>query len=321
MAMALRSISADAFRAAVVRVAPAAVLLALVLAVGAFEPSFLSRYSLVVLMGESSPILLLAIAQTTVIMLGGIDLSVAAIASLASVLLALVLPTLGVWGLLAVLLLATVIGSAQGYIHVMAQIPSFVVTLAGMGLWSGIALAIAHTSIPVDEGYAVVGWMEGSLLGVPVAFIFGAGAALLVWAALRWSPMGRYVKAIGLGETAALLSGVPVGWVKVIAFGLSGLFAGLTGMALVARTYSGSPSAATNFLLPSIAAVVIGGTAITGGFGSLVRTVIGVLIVTVLRVGIAVIGVDPGYEPLCYGLVVVCAVALTLDRSRLSVVK
>ncbi len=143
----------------------------------------------------------------------------------------------------------------------------------------------------------------------------------MLWLAMRWLPLGRYVQAIGLGETAALLSGVPVGAVKVTAFAVSGLLAGLTGMALVARTYSGNPSAAASLLLPSIAGVVVGGTAITGGVGGYGRTVIGVLIITVLRVGIAIVGIDPGYEPLCYGLVVVCAVALTVDRSRLAVVK
>ncbi|HTZ67113.1 MAG TPA: ABC transporter permease [Roseiarcus sp.] len=231
------------------------------------------------------------------------------------------MPPLGVWGLIAVLFVGTAAGMAQGYIHVAAQIPSFVVTLAGMGLWSGIALSIAHTTIPVDQGYAVVGWMEASLLGVPVSFIFGAGVALLLWLAMRETPFGRYVQAIGLGERAALLSGVSVGTVKVATFAVAGLLAGITGVALVARTYSGNPSAGSSLLLPSIAAVVIGGTAITGGVGGYGRTVIGVLIITVLRVGIAIVGIDPGYEPLCYGLVLVCAVALTMDRTRLAVVK
>lgn len=319
--MAARTISAGSLFAAAAGGAPAAVLLAMVLGIGAFQPSFLSPYSLNVLMHESSPILLLALAQTGVIMLGGIDLSVAAIASLCTILLALLLPSLGVWGLIAVLLVATAVGAAQGYIHVAAQIPSFVVTLAGMGLWSGIALSIAHTTIPVDQGYSVVGWMEGSLLGAPVSFLFGVGLAALLWLAMRSTSFGRYVQAIGLGETAALLSGVSVGAVKVAAFAVSGLLAGLTGMASVARTYSGNPSAASSLLLPSIAAVVIGGTAITGGVGGYGRTVIGVLIITVLRVGIAIVGIDPGYEPLCYGLVVVCAVALTMDRTRMAVVK
>ena len=117
--MAVPFISQRALRG--VTVAPAMVLAALVLGIGVFEPSFLSSYSLLVLIRESDPILLLALAQTTVIMLGGIDLSVAAVASLTSVLLALLLPQLGVLGLLAVLLLATGIGAAQGYVHVVAQ--------------------------------------------------------------------------------------------------------------------------------------------------------------------------------------------------------
>jgi ribose transport system permease protein len=95
--------------------------------------------------------------------------------------------------------------------------------------------------------------------GAPVSFIFGAGVALMLWLAMRWTPFGRYVQAIGLGETAALLSGVSVGTVKVVASAVSGFLAGLTGMALVARTYSGNPSAASSLLLPSIAAVVVGG--------------------------------------------------------------
>ena len=313
--------SAHRMRAALPALAPSVVLAALLLGIGVFEPSFLSAYSLRVLMGESSPILLLAVAQTTVIMLGGIDLSVAAVTSLASVLLALILPGFGVWGLALVLLLTTAIGALQGYIHVIAQLPSFVVTLAGMGLWAGIALSIAQTTIPVTRGYSVVGWMQGSLLGIPTSFVFAAGVALLIWLALRQSALGRYVQAIGLGETAALFSGVRVDRVKIATFALSGLLAGATGAALVARTYSGNPSAANSLLLPSIAAVVVGGTAITGGFGGIGRTIIGVLIISVLRVGIAIVGIDPGYEPLAYGLVVICAVALTMDRTRIAVVK
>lgn len=308
-------------RAMLVALAPVAVLIALLIAIGVFVPSFLSAYSLGVLMGESSPILLLAIAQTPVIMLGGIDLSVAAVTSLASVLLAFLLPSLGVPGLVVVLLVTTLIGAAQGYIHVVAQLPSFVVTLAGMGLWSGVALSLAHTTVTVNQGYAIVGWLQGTTLGIPTAFLFGAGGAVALWACLRWTRLGRYLRAIGFGETAATLSGVRVARVKIAVFALSGFFAGLTAMVLVSRTYSGDPSAASSLLLPSIAAVVVGGTAITGGFGGLERTLVGVMIITVLRVGIAIVGIDPGYEPLAYGVVVVGAVALTIDRSRLLVIK
>ncbi|MGO9998670.1 MAG: ABC transporter permease [Acetobacteraceae bacterium] len=148
-------------RGAVNHFAPVAVLVALLTALGLFRPSFLSLYSLSVLAGESSVILLLAIGQTIVILLGGIDLSMAALASLVSVLLALALPASGAVGLALVLMLATAIGAVQGFVHARAQIPSFVVTLAGLGLWSGAALAIAHTTIPISAGYELVGWLEG----------------------------------------------------------------------------------------------------------------------------------------------------------------
>jgi ribose transport system permease protein len=124
-----------------------------------------------------------------------------------------------------------------------------------------------------------------------------------------------------MGASAALLSGVHVSRVKIFAFALTGLFSGLAGMAMVARTYSGNPTIADSLLLPSIAAVVVGGTAITGGVGGLGRTLIGVLTITVLRVGIAVIGLDPAYEPIAYGVLIAGAVALTVDRSKTLIVK
>lgn len=308
-------------RAAASRFAPVAVLLALLAALGSFQPSFLSPYSLKVLAGESSAILLLATGQTLVILLGGIDLSMAALASLASVLLALGLPIGGVGTLAAALGLTTGIGALQGFIHARAQVPSFVVTLAGLGLWSGAALAIAHTTLPVEAGYEVVGWLDGRTFGVSRAFLFGVAALLLIAAGLRWLPIGRQIHAIGLGEAAALLSGIRVARVKVLVFALSGLFSGLTGAVMVARTYSGNPTIADSLLLPSIAAVVVGGTAITGGSGGLGRTLIGVLTIAVLRVGIAVVGLDPAYEPIAYGFLIIGAVALTIDRSKIFIVK
>ena len=307
--------------AAIRRLAPLGVLIALLAGLGLFQPSFLSLYSLSVLAGESSVILVLAVGQTLVILLGGIDLSMAAVASLASVLIALSLPWAGVAGLLGVLALTALIGAAQGFVYTRAQLPSFVVTLAGLGLWSGLALVIGRTTIPVTAGYEAVGWLKGRDFGVPHAFAFAVFATGALVVMLRWSTIGRYIYAIGMGEVAALLSGVPVGKVKIFVFALSGLFAGLAGMMMVARTYGGNPTIADSLLLPSIAAVVIGGTAITGGSGGLGRTIIGALTIGVLRVGIAVVGLDPAYEPIAYGLFIIVAVALSIDRSANAIVK
>jgi ribose transport system permease protein len=303
------------------RFGPFAVLIGLLSAVAAVEPSFLSPYALNVLADESSLILFLSAAQTVVILMGGIDLSMAAIASLASVLIALALPAIGSGGIVAVLLLTTLIGAIQGFIHTRAQIPSFIVTLAGLGVWSGLALTIAQTTIPVGTGYSAVGWFARSSMGIPNSFNAALAALIVLAVALRLLPFGRHVYAIGMAERAALLSGVHVGRTKVLGFALTGLFAGLAGLAMVARTSSGSPTIADSLLLPSIAAVVIGGTAITGGVGGLGLTLIGTLTITVLRVGFAIIGLDPAYEPIAYGVVAVAAVALTIDRSKAQIVK
>lgn len=300
---------------------PLAMLLVLVGIVGSINPTFLSFENLGVLAGESSVILLLATAQTVVILLGGIDLSMAALAALASVLMALALPVMGPVGLPCVLTLTTLLGGLQGYVHARAQVPSVVVTLAGLGMWSGIALVIARTSIPVNAGYDAIGWLEESSIGMPHSFAFSAAALVAVAMSLHWVPLGRYIYAIGLDQRVAMLSGIRVGRVKILVFALSGLFSGLAGMTMVARTYSGSPTIADSLLLPSIAAVLIGGTAMTGGVGGLGRTLIGALIITVLRVGIAATGLDPAYEPIAYGVLAVTAVALTTDRSKIAVVK
>ncbi|HWI10412.1 MAG TPA: ABC transporter permease [Burkholderiaceae bacterium] len=300
---------------------PLAVLLSLLGVIGVVNPPFLSLGNLGVLADESSVILLLATAQTLVILLGCIDLSMAALAGLASVLIALAVPTMGGLGVLGVLALSTLAGAFQGFVHARAQLPSVVVTLAGLGMWSGIALTIAHATIPVDAGYSAVAWLDGTYFGLPGSFAFAAGALVVLAAALRWLPLGRHVHAIGLSPKVAVLSGIRVDRVKVLAFAVAGLFAGLAGMTMVARTSSGNPTIADSLLLPCIAAVVMGGTAMTGGVGGLGRTLIGALTVTLLRAGITAAGVDPAFEPIAYGILLVLAVALTADRRRAAVTK
>jgi len=291
------------------------VLVLLVLAIASIVPSFLSIYSLGVLVGESSVILLLAMAQTPVMLLGSIDVSTAALASLTSVLVATFLPGLGAAAVVGALCLATALGGLQGLVHARAQLPSFIVTLAGLGLWSGIALTIAHATVRIGEGYPVIGWLEARTLGIPPSFLCGLAVLGLLQLVLSRSPLGRRLYAIGMGEPAALLSGVSVWRVRVFAFASSGLCSGLAGVVMAARTSSGNPTIADSLLLPSIAAVVAGGTAITGGHGGLGRTLVGALVVTVIRIGVGVTGIAPAYEPIAFGALVVIAAAATVDRA------
>ena len=307
--------------AAIRLLAPLGVLIALLAGLGLFQPSFLSLYSLSVLAGESSVILVLAVGQTLVILLGGIDLSMAAVASLASVLIALSLP----WGRRRRALGRSRLDgphrSGAG-VRLHAGAIAFVCRDLGRA-WSMVGTRASHRPHDYSGHRRLRGGrlLKGRDFGVPHAFAFAVFATGALVVMLRWSTIGRYIYAIGMGEVAALLSGVPVGKVKIFVLALSGLFAGLAGMMMVARTYGGNPTIADSLLLPSIAAVVIGGTAITGGSGGLGRTIIGALTIGVLRVGIAVVGLDPAYEPMAYGLFIIVAVALSIDRSANAIVK
>ncbi len=293
----------------------------LIMTIGSFKPSFLSLYILRVLVEESSMIMLLATGLTLVILLGGIDLSIAANASLMTVLLIFWLPRFGWLGLLMGMMVTTGIGFILGYIQIKSQVPSFIVTLGGQALVIGGAMLITTRTIGVKEGYEVVGWMSSRSFGIPHSFLIAIGLILIIFIFMKTTPFGRYISAIGLSESTAIMSGIKVHKIRLIIYTLSGFIAGITGSLLVARSQSGNYNSLNYLLLPSIAAVVIGGTSITGGFGDLGRTIIGVFSISVMRVGIAIIGVDPGYEPLAYGLLIIIAVSLTIDRTRVTIVK
>lgn len=301
---------------------PVLALVALFIVIASANPSFLRSRSLLALADSAAPLLVLAAGATVVVLCGGIDLSIAALASLASVLLALWTPALSGWGVVAAVAVTTAAGALQGAVHVAFRIPSFVVTLGGMTAWSAVALlASGASALPITDT-AVTDWAFTRIGGVvPSAVVVALGVVAAVGLALWLTPLGRWVAAIGHSEPAARLAGLPVARVKVLAFTLSGLCAGLAAVLLVARTFSGAPTLADSLLLPAVAAIVVGGTAITGGHGAVWRTVVGAAIVTMLRVGLSLAGIDAAYESILYGTLIIVSVALTIDRSKLSIVK
>jgi ribose transport system permease protein len=313
----------EALRRRLITTLPLTVLVVLVLAVTARQPSFLGISSVRAVLDGSAPILLLALGETMVILIGGIDLSVAALASLGTVLLAMWLPGMGPLAAVAMLAVLTLAGAINGLAAAYLQVPSFIVTLGAMGLWSGIALTVSGAStISITKGYDAIGWIRDLRLAqLPASFVLSALIAVACAVVIRAFARGRLLHAMGLAERAVLMSGTRTARVRVAAFALSGLFSGLAAIMLAATQYSGSPTLANSLQLPTIAAVVVGGSAITGGVGGPLRTLVGALIIAVLRVGLSVIGVDPSYEQIFYGAVVIAAVALTLDRSRIGVVK
>ncbi|GHF85292.1 ribose transport system permease protein [Amycolatopsis bartoniae] len=283
---------------------------------------FLDSGNLFNVVRSISEIGILAVGMTLVILIGGIDLSVGSVLGLASVGSAVLLVNndLGVVPVvLAVLAIGLGFGLLQGIAVSQFKIQAFIVTLAGMQIARGLAriwsggqgITITYGDAP---GQAPVVF---SLLGertfdgvVPIpALIFVVVAALAVLL-LRVSAFSRHVYAIGGNEKAARLSGVPVRRVKIVVFGVCGLLAALAGIVHAGQLNFGGPNDGAMYELDAIAAVVIGGTSLSGGRGSVVGTVAGALLVGVLRNILALNNVDSNVQLLVIGLVIVLAAGL-----------
>ena len=302
---------------------PLATLVALVALVGVVQPGFLEPGTLIDLASDTAVLFVLATGVTFVIMLGGIDLSIQSMASLASVIVALTVPRLGYGSFLLAIAVGAFAGLISAVIHVRLKIPSFIATLAMGGVIFSAALMISkERSITLNEsGRAYQSWITGEWFGLPNVIVVGLVVLAAAHVLQAHTRFGRYSAAIGAGEPAAYASGVKVSRQKIYAFVLSAAFAALAGVILAGRLASGSPTLAAELLLPSIAAVVVGGTAITGGVGSIWRTLVGALIISVVRIGMTFLGVNIFAQNIVFGAVLTAAVAITIDRTKIPIVK
>ena len=319
MSAIFQRLGADAVR----KWMPLATLAILVGLVGAFQPTFLEVETLLQLASDTAVLFVLATGLTFVVMIGGIDLSVQSMASLASVLVAL---TVSRWGYLAfvfAVLTGTLAGLLSGVAHVRLKIPSFIATLAVGGVLFSTALVISkERSITLENSQRdYQTWITGAALGFPNVITIALIVLVVAHVLQSRTRFGRYSAAIGAGEPAAYASGVKVDRQKILALMLSGTCAALAGVILAGRLASGSPTLAAEQLLPAVAAVVVGGTAITGGVGSIWRTLIGALIISVIRIGMTFLGVNIFAQNIVFGVILIGAVAVTIDRSKIPIVK
>jgi ribose transport system permease protein len=302
--------------------APPLTLVVVLIIMTAGNPSFLSTANLTTLLIQVSALLVMAIGPTFVILMGSIDISFSEVANWVSVVIAVTIVDLGYGSFPLAVLAGAGAGLVNGILVVKGRIPSLVVTLATIGLWGGLAFRLSGgppVSIQQDREY--LEWITGSTAGIPHEAIIAFVVTIVFYLILRYTWFGRSVYAIGAGEEAARMSGVDVERYKILSFMLSGMTAGIAGMILAGRVIAGSPVISTGFLLYVLAAVLVGGTAISGGSGGIIRTVIGAFIVTSLRNGMNVMGLNIYYQQLVLGSILVIAVILTTDRSKLASIK
>ena len=160
-------------------------------------------------------------------------------------------------------------------------------------------------------------WMFGNTAGVPHELVIALVVLALAWFLQTRTTFGRSLKAVGAGELAAVASGVNVDRVKIIAFGISGTFAAIAGLIFSVKLSGGDAHLANGFLLLAIVAVLVGGTPLTGGVGGVLNTAIGTLIVMVIRAAMVYLEIDATQQQMIFGLVLIVAIALTIDRSKL----
>lgn len=302
---------------------PTGLLVLLIIIVELASPGFLTGETLALLLSNTAVLFILATGVTFVILIGGIDLSIQAVASLASVILAQLLPSMGFAAFPVAILSGLAFGLLSGIVHVRLRVPSFVATLATGGVVAGIALWIANgRAITIEEaGRINTVWVNENVFGIPIVVLLAIAVGLVSFLILRYTRFGRYSVAVGAGESAAYAAGINVDRTKVIAFAISGTLAAIAGVVLASRLSSGSPSLANQLLLPAIAAVIVGGTAITGGLGGVGRTAVGALIISIVRIGMTFVGVNIFAENVIFGAVLIAAVAITIDRSKIAIIK
>jgi ribose transport system permease protein len=307
--------------------APVLVLVALCVLIGLINPSFLSARNLVRVANTGAIPLILGLGVTFVIIMGSIDLSIEGVVAFGAVILSLVVLNganandFGLLGALLVILLGALLGLINGVIHVALRIPSFMATLGMWFVGVGVANAIlGGVTVRINDQTIRALALE-RLWGMPIAVWVALVALGIAYVIQNHTRLGRHVYAIGGGEDLAALSGINVRRCRIAVFTIAGTFYGLGGIIAAAQQGAGFALIGQGRLFTTITAVVVGGTALMGGSGGVLQTLVGVLIVMVLSNGMVLMGISPYVQQVVQGVLIIIAVALSVDRARLGINK
>ncbi len=287
------------------------------------SPHFRQIDNLMLILKEASFIGIVAAGQTLVVLAGGIDLSVGSILALASIIAALLMTGVGsiapinpYLAIIVALGLSALIGAGQGWLIAKRKMPPFIVTLVSLGILRSIALVVTESrtihSFPEDFKWIA----DASVGGFPMPGLIMLVVFLILGYVLRNTKLGRYIYVIGGNESSARLSGVPVDQYKIYTYMLSGILAALSGIILMARLDGAVYTLGEDYGLNSVAAVIIGGTSLSGGVGGVRGTLIGVLIMTVVQNGLVMLNIAYQWHGIVIGSIILLAVFIDMERRR-----
>lgn len=313
---------------------PLFILLVVCVAVGIMSPTFATYDNLITVLRQTSINAVIATGMTFAILIGGIDLSVGSVLGLCGAIAAYCLTSGMNAGLavIAALLLGLFLGLVNGLLISKGRLQPFIATLGTMTLLHGITLVFTKgrpisleqkgstsTFLQIGKGYFpgdLWGLLKHPLNWIPIPVIIMVVVFIIAYYILRHMRIGRYVYALGNNEEATLYSGIKVDHIKLFVYAVSGILAGLAGVIVTARLGSAGPNAGSGYELDAIAAVVLGGTSMSGGVGTIFGTVIGALIIGVLSNALNLMHVTSYYQDVAKGLVILAAVLM--DRKQAS---
>jgi ribose transport system permease protein len=300
-------------------------LIALLVFFGAASPNFLQTDNLVSILQATAVNGVLAIACTFVIISGGIDLSVGTLMTFCAVTAGVFLTYLGLplpVGIVAAIAAGALVGVVSGWLIAKLKVPPFIATLGMMMLLKGLSLVISGTkpiyfsdtpNFTVISQDSLIGWFVPALPipnGVLILFVLALSAALV----LAKTPLGRYTFALGSNEEAVRLSGVNVSFWKIVVYTVSGAICGIAGLLIASRLNSAQPALGQGYELDAIAAAVIGGTSLSGGTGTVLGTIIGAFIMSVLTNGLRIMSVAQEWQTVVTGAIIILAVYTDILR-------
>ena len=281
--------------------------------------TFLTKGNILNVLRQNAPNLLLSCGMTMVIILGGIDLSVGSIIAMSGVLGAGAVVWGGapeIVGILVAILSGLLFGLCNGFVIAKTQIPPFIVTLASMNIAKGIAYVFSGGK-PIrcmTDAWKFLGAGYVGPIPTPVITMFVVFIISVLF--LNRTRIGRHIYAVGGNDTAAKFSGISTAKVKFVVYSFSGLMAGLAGITIASRLYSGTCTSGDGAEMDAIAAVVVGGTSMSGGSGRLGGTLIGALIIGILTNGLNLMGVNSDWQYIIKGAVILLAVYVDFLRSN-----
>ena len=293
-------------------------LIALVILFSFMNSNFLTSTNVMNIFLQVSIIAITAFGMTYVLLLGDIDLSVGSIIALTGTLAALAL----VWGvpfyiaILLALMLSIIVGFINGSLTALAGIPAFIVTVATMGIFRGIACIITKgkPEIIMDDTFLELG--NGDIFSIPNPIWILLILLIVNHFILSKTTFGRKIYITGGNKEAAIYSGINVKKLKIQVFMITALLAGISGLMLASRLYSGQPSTAQGYELDAIASAVLGGTSLNGGYGTIIGTMIGALIIGVINNGMNLMNIPYFYQLVVKGLVILLAVYIDVRNKK-----